>query len=122
MAGRARIGERNVTVQIVRRSLASPAPGSSEPRHPYAVLFTTRAKVKTHSGLSEFARVEIGGRQVTHTFGIRFTTIPFDTRDRVRDVGGRLYQILRVDDVDEQGHELALRCAAVGSETVEAAR
>lgn len=115
------ISSKQSTIQVVARSLLPPAPGTAAPRHDYTVLFTVRAEVKT-SGVSEFATVEIDGKKVTHTFTIRWTSIAFDARHRVRDVAGKLYQILKIDDVDDQGEELRIRCALMGSEDMEAAR
>jgi Phage head-tail joining protein len=112
---------RAYTIQVQQRELIQ-VPGTAEPKHVYSTLFTTRADVKTKGGQSEFARVDINGKTVTHTFGIRYTTIPFDTRHRLRDARGQLYQILKVEDVDMANRELRIYCASQGNENVEAAR
>ncbi len=114
------ISAKQTRIEVLTRTILSPAPGTAAPRHDYVVLFTVRAAVKT-AGSSEFAAVEIDGKRVTHTFTIRWTSIPFDIRHRIR-VEGRLYQILKVEDVDFNQTELRIRCAAMGSEDVEAAR
>ena len=49
--------QRNYTIQIVRRKLLPPKPGSAEPRHTYTEVFTTRADVTSRTGASEFASV-----------------------------------------------------------------
>lgn len=116
------ISDKVVSIQVVRRALRSPRPGLAEPRHEYTPVITARASVKTRSGLSEFAQVEINGNKVTHTFSIRWTSIPFDTRDRIRDARGALYQILQVDNVDLGNKEIRIHAAATGSETQVAAQ
>lgn len=121
MPGKVKLGEMDVTIQVVRRSLVAPLPGRAEPRHDYAVVFTTRAKVKS-SGLSEFAQINVGGDAVTHTFTIRYTTLPFDTRDRIRTVDGALHRILRVDNVDYANEWIVVQTTRQGIEDVEAAR
>ena len=113
---------RRYTIEVIRPSLLSPLPGSAEPRRVYTKLFTTRANVKSLQGKSEFAQVDIKGTRVTHQFSIRYTTIPFDVRDMVRDATGALFQILSVDDVDLANREIKISCASQGAETVEAAR
>lgn len=116
------ISEKTRTIQILDRVLLPPIPGSAAPRHVYAPIISgVRAAVKVTSGTSEFAQVAIGGRTVSHTFTIRWTSIPFDMRHRVRDARGGLYQILNVVNVDNQDRELRIQCAAMGSETQEAA-
>lgn len=117
---------RAYTIQVQQRELIQ-VPGSAEPKHTYSTLFTTRADVKTRSGEADFAKVSIKGAGgipvgITHTFSIRYTTIPFDTRHRVRDAQGHLFAIVAVEDVDLANREMRIHCAASGSETVEAAR
>jgi hypothetical protein len=116
-----KVSGRNFAIQVERRSLETDAL-SAEPKHTYKAIITTRASVKTRSGLSEFARVEINGKMVTHVFNIRWTSIPFDVRDRIRDATGNLYTILSVDNVDEANREMRINCASQGMEDVEAAR
>lgn len=115
------ISSKTVTVQVVRRYLLPPAPGTAEARHDYVTVLTTRANVKSQ-GSAQWAMVEVNGKQVTHTFTIRYTRIPFDTRDRVRDARGDLYQILKIDNIDLANKEMKVQCALMGSETMEAAR
>ena len=112
---------RSTTIQVQERAITSTI-GSAEPKHAYTTKFTTRADVKSKGGQSEFARVDINGKTVTHTFSIRYTTIPFDVRDRIRNAQGQLFQILRVEDVDLANRELRIHCASQGNENVEAAR
>lgn len=114
--------DRAVTVEIVKPALLSPVPGSAEPRRDYAVVFRTRANVKTMTGKSEFASVDIEGARVTHTFSIRWTSIPFDTRNMLRDARRSLFKILSVENVDEANREIRIHCASTGKETVKAAR
>lgn len=115
------ISEKASTIQVVDRVLLPPVPGSAAPRHIYAPMFTVRASVKVSSGTNEFASVDIGGRKVSHTFTIRWTSIPFDSRHRVRDARGGLYQILNIVNVDDADRELRIQCASIGSDTQEAA-
>lgn len=110
-------GAQNFTIQIQRRSLTPPDPGSAEPNHDYTTFLTTRAEVQT-AGVKEWSRVQIGGQNVTHTFKIRFTSLTVDSRDRVRDVYGNLYSILKTEDVNQRRKELKLYCARQGDETL----
>jgi hypothetical protein len=121
MAHGSLISGKAITVQIMRRDLLPPAPGSAEPRHDYVPILTTRASVKSR-GQSEFSRIEVNGMAVTHTFSIRYTSIPFDTRHRLRDVRGNLYKILKIDNVDLGNTEYRIDCALQGSDDLEAAR
>lgn len=115
------ISSKQVTIQVVRRSLLPPDPGESEARHTYSTVLTTRAAVKS-AGSSQWASVDVDGTKVTHTFTIRFTRLSFDKRDRVRDVRGQLYQILTIDNVDLANREYRIQCALTGNESAEAAR
>lgn len=116
------ISSKQSTIAVVERIVLTPAPGTAAPRHEYRTLFTVRASVRVASGTSEFAQVDINGKRVTHTFSIRWVSIPFDTRHRVRGVLGDLYQILNVINVDDDNRELRIQCASMGSEDREAAR
>lgn len=116
-----KLGEMNVTIEVVERKLLPPVPGTGEVRHCYEKMFLTRAAVKTNSGLSEFAGVDVNGKKATHTFTIRCTHIPFDIRNRVRDVRGKLYSILSVENVDLENRLIHIHCSNQGSEDVEAA-
>lgn len=120
--GKGSISEKQVTIEVVRRSLVAPAPGSAEARHDYTRVFHTRASVKSADMNSEWAMVDINGKRPTHTFTIRFTTIPFDSRDRVRDATGHLFQILNVDNVDLRNKELRIVTSNQGDENTQAAR
>lgn len=115
------ISTKQVTVQVVRRSLLTPMLGLAEPRHDYAVVFTTRAEVKSRTGSSEWGQVEVDGRKATHTFTIRYTTIAFDVRDRLRDARGQLYQIPAVENVDLGNREIRISAASQGAESAPAA-
>lgn len=114
--------DRRYTIEVIRPKMLPPAVGSAEPRREYAVVFTTRANVKTMAGKSEFAQVEIKGQRVTHVFSIRYTTLQFDVRDLVRSADGSLYKILSIDDVELHNRELKISCVSQGDETVEGAR
>lgn len=115
------ISSKQITIEVCERALLDPLPGTAAPRHAYTPLFKVRASVKSH-GSREFGGLDVDGKAVTHTFTIRWTSIPFDARHRVRGVAGDLYQILKVDDIDHQQTELLIRCASMGNEDVEAAR
>lgn len=115
------LGDLKHGIEIVRRSLVSAAPGTAEPAHEYVPVFATRAQIKTKSGVSQWNRVEIDGKSVTHTMTIRYTPISFDVRDRVR-AGGELFAILAIENVDEANDWLRLHCALAGAETAAAAR
>lgn len=116
-----RLGNYDKTIQVIRRSLEMPDPGKAEPRHAFAVVLTTRASVKSKTGSNAFAQVVIDGKQITHVFEIRYTTIVFDTRDRVRDVRGNMYRIAQVDNVNLANRQLRIYATEVGNENVEAA-
>lgn len=103
-------------ITIVRRSLESAAPGSAEPVLVYATVFTTRAAIKTKAGTTLWNRVEINGQKASHEMTIRWTSIAFDIRDRVRDAAGTLYQILSIDNVDERDDWFRLMCAKLGDD------
>lgn len=109
------IGSMRWTIQIMRRSMVTPQPYDSEVDHGYAVVLTSRAHCKTRGGTSEFNRVVINNTAVTHTFTIRFTSIPIDIRDRVVDTQRNMYTILAVEPVDEARVWLRLHCARAGS-------
>lgn len=115
---------RSYSIQVLRRKLLQPRPGTAEPRHDYEVIFTTRADVTTRSGLSEFAQVSVKGQAVSHTFAIRFTSLidQIDTRCFVRGARGDLYRVLSVDNVGLRDREIKIHCSDQGLETVEAAR
>lgn len=115
------ISPKRVSIEVVRRTLLTPLPGSAEARYAYTRVFLTRSEVKS-SGTSEWNQVDIDGKKVTDTFTIRYTTLPFDIRDRVRDARGTLWQILRIDNVNLANREFRLMCAHVGHEDAEAAR
>lgn len=117
-----KLGDLQTSIQVVRRDLRVPSPGSAEPRHAYAVILTTRAQVKSRTGATEFSRVDINGKQSTHTFTIRWTSLPFDVRHRVRDARGQLFQILSVENVDLGNEWMRIHCSNQGSDEVEAAR
>lgn len=108
------IGDLRVTVQIVRRVTLPPQPFSAEANHTFTPVLTTRAKVDTKQGVSEFNRVTIADKTVTHVFTIRFTTILFDVRDRVRDALGVLYEILSVEHVALGRRWMKIHCVQSG--------
>lgn len=114
--------QRGYTIEVVRRTLLPSDPGSAEPRHGYSRVFLTRADVTTLGGVPEIASVVVGGTAATHKFAIRFTTIPFDIRDRIRTPQGKLFQILKVEDRELANRELIILAAAQGSDDQEAAR
>lgn len=114
------VSPKRVSIEVVRRELVPPAPGSAVPRHAYTRVFLTRAEVKS-TGTSEWNQVDINGTKVTDTFTIRYTTLAFDIRDRVRDARGNLWQILRIDNVGLGNREMRLMCAFTGHEDAEAA-
>ncbi len=122
MAKRGIISPKITTISVVRRSLLAPDPGKAGARHGYTTVFTTRAEVKSRSGSSEWAQVDIDGKKVSDTFVIRYTTIAFDARDRVRDATGHIWQILAIEHVDLGRREMKLHCSNQGAEDVLAAR
>ena len=113
---------RDYTIQIMDRKLVPPKPGSAEPRHTLTALFTTRANVSTRGGVAEFASVDINGRKPSHTFDIRWTPIPFDVRNFVRDARGQLFSILAIENKDLADRTILIHCANSGDENTEAAR
>lgn len=110
-----KLGEMRWSLQVVRRVTTTPAPWSAEVDHTYTPVITTRAKADTKQGVAEFNRVMIEGKEVTHVFTIRFTTIPFDVRDRLRDAVGNLYQILSVESVDMGRRWMRIHACLVGA-------
>lgn len=118
-----KLGDLNVSIEVVARTLLTPTAGTrGEPKHSFSRLFLTRAAVKTRSGSSEFSSIEIKGERVTHTFTIRYVSLPFDVRHWVRDARGQLYKILSVENVDLGNDWLRIHAANSGVETAEAAR
>mgnify|MGYP001206389260 CR=1 FL=1 len=112
-----RLGAMRWSIRVVRRAMVEASLYSAEVDHEYTTVLTTRAACTTHSGLKEFNRVTTAsGTAPTHTFAIRFTTIPIDIRDRVIDTLGNLYQILSVDPVDNNRRWMNLHCAQLGSQ------
>lgn len=122
MSGSLRLGQQDISVQVMRRDWAPPLPGSAEPRHTYRPILTTRAKVQTMAGTRDFAGVTVNGKAVSHVFTIRYTTVLFDVRDRLRDASGRLYQILSVSNTDLENKVTRIHCSDQGDERLEAAR
>ncbi len=115
------IGDKWVTTECVTRQMLTPAPGTAGARYAYTQKFITRAAVKT-MGSSKWADVEIDGTKATHVFTIRYTSIAFDVRDRLRTVDGTLFRILKIENVEFRNRELKITCAEVGLQDVEAAR
>lgn len=110
-----RLGELRWSIQVVRRTLQGPEPLNAEPNHGYTPVLTTRAKAET-KGTSEFNRVVISGKEATHVFTIRFSTIQIDVRDRILDSLGNLYTILKIDVMDEGRRWMRIYTARVGSQ------
>lgn len=103
------------SIQVLRRSMDTPEGYSAEVDHTYTPFLTTRAKCTTLSGTKEFNQVVIGETKVTHTFTIRFTSLPIDARDRVSDTQRNLYNILAVNVWDEGRRWMDLHCERVGT-------
>lgn len=114
------ISDKQITMRVERRALAQPRPGMAEARHEYTEVFTVRAKVKTYSGTAEWNTIAVDGKTVTHLWEIRFHRIPFDPRDRIRDAENRLYQILKVENVDLANRTLKVYSALIGAGTIPA--
>lgn len=117
------LGDMRVSIEVVERKLLPPAAGTrGEPKHRFSRVFLAQAAVKTRSGSSEFGQIEIKGERVTHTFTIRYVSIPFDVRNWLRDARGQLYKILAVENVDLANDMIRIHAANSGAETVEGAR
>jgi SPP1 family predicted phage head-tail adaptor len=114
-----KLGEMRWTIRVERRRMVPPDPHQGHATHAYAPVLTTRAHCKTMSGVSQFSQVVIGGESVTHEFTIRYTTIPIDVRDRVRDTVGSIYKILSVTPMDEGRQWMSLQCAKLGAAAAE---
>jgi hypothetical protein len=114
------ISSKQVSIEVVRRTLIS-TPGSAAAQHKYSRVFHTRAMVKS-AGTSEWGQVDIVGKKPTHTFTIRWTSLAFDVRDRVRDARGQLFQILSIENVDLRNRELRIMTSNQGDESIAAAR
>lgn len=108
-------------ITVERRTLQPASVGSAEPEFDYSTVHTCRAHIETKGGVSQWNKVEINGTQVSHVFTIRPTSTRIDIRDRIRDIGGKLYAILSIEDQDEFGDLLKLYCALQGDETRRAA-
>jgi Phage head-tail joining protein len=98
----------------VRRVTVTPQPFEAEVDHVYHPILTTRAAIQTKQGVSEFNRVTVGDDTATHTMTIRYTVIPFDIRDRVRDALGTLYKILHTENVDHSRRYMKIHCMQIG--------
>jgi hypothetical protein len=109
-------GDMRWSIQIMRRVITGPLPFQAEIDHGYTPVITTRAACDTTKGVQEFNRVSVD-RQATHVFTIRYTTIPFDIRDRVQDSLGNQYVIMAVDDVQQNRTWLKITTARAGSNT-----
>jgi len=116
MAKAPKLGDMRWSIQLMRRAIVMPTSlGCEEIDHVYTPFLTTRAACQTHNGVSEFDTVALGGAKASHTFIIRFTSLPVDIRDRVQDSLGTLYTILAVDTINEGRRWMRLRCALVGA-------
>jgi len=105
-------------ITIERRTLAGAIPGSAEPQHTYQTIMTSRAAIETsRSSPSHGVNTD---DSPTHKITIRYSSIEFDTRDRVRDVRGNLYTIDGVENVNQFNDLLVLSCTKRGPETTEA--
>ena len=113
-------GELRHRITIERRTLGAASPGSAEAEYAYTELHNCRAQIKTKGGVSEFSKIEINGKQVSHVITIRHTSTVIDIRDRVRDAGGNLYAILSIENQDEFNDYLVLYCARQGNEDIRA--
>ena len=107
-------------MSVERRAQVPPKPGMAEARHAYATVFTVKAKVKTMSGTAEWNTIAVDGKAVSHVWEIRYTSLAFDIRDRVRDAQNRLYQILKVENVDNANRIQKVYTALIGAGTVAA--
>lgn len=112
------LGEMRWSIEICRRVTITPLPFSAEADHVYKPVITTRAECDTERGVENFNQVNTGST-ATHMFTIRYTTIPFDKRDRVRDSLGNLYTILSVENVNEARMWFKIACTMAGSSTRE---
>lgn len=110
------LGDLKWSLEILRRVQTPPSPYEADADHLYTRVFVTRSKAETKSGTSEFNRVVIGDQQVSHVFWIRYTTIPIDVRDRLRDAKGTLYQILSLENVDQRNQWYKIYAAPLGSD------
>jgi Phage head-tail joining protein len=108
-------GEMRWSIQVVRRVMVTPLPFQADVDHTYTPVITVRADCDTSKGVQNFNRVNTD-MAATHVFTIRYTTIPFDIRDRVRDSLGNLYTILSVENVKEGRMWLKIVCALAGKE------
>ena len=111
-------GDFRHAITIERRELSHASALNAEPEHTYKTVLTTRAKIET-KGARIWQGVVVEDAP-THVFTMRATTIPFDARDRVRDVKGNLYVIQSIEDVNEYGELTKLNCIERGSEAQEA--
>lgn len=114
------ISDKQITMSVVRRALLPPMPGSAEARHAYSTVLSTRANVRTMSGTTEWNTIVVDGKQVSHVWTMRFTRIPFDVRDRIKDAEGNLYQIMKVENPNLSNRELKIYTAKVGQDTIAA--
>jgi hypothetical protein len=114
------ISDKTITMHLVRRALVPPIPGMAEARHEYTTIFTTKAAVRTMSGTTEWNTIVVDGKQVSHVWTMRFTRIPFDSRDRIRDAEGNLYQVMKVENPNNANRELKIYTAKVGQEGIAA--
>ena len=109
-------------IRIVQRSLISPLPGSASPRYEYVILLRTRAKVKTRGeGSNSFTQIQVKGKKVSHEFIIRYTATSFEADARV-EFSGRYFEILGIENVNEENRFIKISCKEVGNSDVEASQ
>ncbi len=111
-SGRLRTGDLKHKISIKRESLQPSGlgeRGTAGADHVYYDLLEVWAKIETIVGRAEYARVEVGGKHVTHKFWIRAVSEPLDIRDVVEYNGAR-FSILAIEDMNEMGQVLVLQC------------
>lgn len=105
-------------ITVERRTLSAAVPGSAEPEHDYTTILTTRASIDTNRS-RPWNGVNVDDAS-THTITIRYTSIAFDTRDRIRDARGNLYVIQDIENVGEYDEMIRLSCSRRGPAGTEA--
>lgn len=108
-------------IEIGKRRILPPAPGTGNARNVFVTLATVNAKVETTEGVKEANAVYVGDERITHRFLIRYTAAAFDGQAQVRDSDGELYRIIRVENINEEDRWLRLNCVRAGNESAAAA-
>lgn len=112
------IGSLTKTIQIETRAI-TPDDSSTDFTETFTAVKTVKAMVETLSGVDIFNGTQIVGT-ATHRFTIKFITGVTITSQNWIILNDEYYDILRVDNVDENNRYLVLLCTKRGDDTLKA--